>query len=96
MHICFTFCLVVCRSIVSESAKREIVLLTLLAHSLGAQPDSAGETASCPVCMNLSHISARNKLETFFTVFLSNLIVLLMVMASQLRKVAFQTKHNFM
>lgn len=76
--------------------KGEIVLLILLAHLLGAQYDSAGETVSCPVCMNLSHISARNKLENFFTVFLPNLITLLKVMASQLRKVAFQTKHNFM
>lgn len=75
--------------------KREIVLVVLLAHSLGAQSDSAGETASCSVCMNLSHILARNELETFFAVFLPNLIILLVVMAFQLRKVAFQTKHNF-
>lgn len=76
--------------------KGEIVLLILLAQSLGAQSDFAGEAVSCPVCMNLLHISARNKLENFFTVFLPKLIILLMVTASQLKKVAYQTEHNFM
>lgn len=75
--------------------RREIVLPVLLAHSLGAQSGSAGETVNCPVCMNLSHILAKNELETFFAVFLPNLIILLIVTASQWREVTFQTKHNF-
>lgn len=43
--------------------KREIVLLILLARSLGAQSNSARDTASCPVCMNLSHILPETNLK---------------------------------